>query len=302
VTSRERGDSRLSFRAGTTRRDALDALRRALEAAGIENAGLDARVLATHALGIDPVGLSAYPDTELGEEGARRLRAVGQRRLAREPVARIVGEREFWGLPFSLSPETLVPRPETETVVEAALRRRPEPTRRVLDLGTGSGCLLVALLHELPGATGVGLDRSERALATARRNARRNGVGDRACFVASHWGAALDGRFDLVVSNPPYIASKVIEGLAPEVRAHDPASALDGGADGLSAYRAILGEAAGLLAPAGLLVLEVGFDQGASVPSLAASAGFVVEAVTRDLGGHPRAVALKRPSLSATGS
>lgn len=302
MTSRERGASRPVFVADTTRHEALKTLRRVLHSAGIEDAGLDARVLLTHSLAIDPVALAAYPESTLGEEGARRVEAVCARRLAREPVARIVAEREFWGLPFSLSPETLVPRPESETVVEAALRHRPEPTRRILDLGTGSGCLLVALLHELPGASGIGLDRSEPALATARRNARQNGVGDRARFVASHWGAALNGRFDLVVSNPPYIASQVIQGLAPEVHAHDPRLALDGGADGLASYRAILAQAAGLLIPEGLLVLEIGFDQGDAVARLAAEAGFTVGDVARDLGGHPRAVALKRPCLSPTAS
>lgn len=299
MTSPERGDARLQLGAATTRQDALGAVRRALEAAGIENAALDARVLLTYGLGIDPVALAAYPDTALGEDGARRLRGAAERRLAREPVARIVGRREFWGLPFALSPETLVPRPETETVVETALRHRPERTRRVLDLGTGSGCLLVALLHEIAGATGIGVDRSPAALVTARGNAARNGVADRASFLAGDWGAALDGRFDLIVSNPPYIASAVIQGLEPEVRAHDPLLALDGGADGLSASRAILDQAAGLLAPAGVVVLEIGFDQGATVPGMGRGAGLEVLEVARDLGGQPRAVALKRPSFSA---
>jgi release factor glutamine methyltransferase len=302
VTSPEWGDSRLQFSAATTRQDALTALRRALDAAGIDNPALDARVLLTYGLGIDPVALAAYPDTALGEDGARRLGAAVDRRLAREPVARIVGEREFWGLPFALSPETLVPRPESETVVETALRHRPERTRRVLDLGTGSGCLLVALLHEIPGATGIGVDRSSAALVTARSNAARNGVADRASFLAGDWGAALDGRFDLIVSNPPYIASGLIQGLEPEVRAHDPLLALDGGADGLSAYRAILDQAAGLLAPAGVVALEIGFDQGATVPGLGRGAGLEVLEVTRDLGGQPRAVALKRPSFAVTAS
>ena len=300
MTSPERGDSRLQLGAATTRQDALTALRRALDAAGIDNPALDARVLLTYVLGIDPVALAAYPETALGEDGARRLRGAAERRLAREPVARIVGEREFWGLPFALSPETLVPRPESETVVETALRHRPERTRRVLDLGTGSGCLLVALLHEIPGATGIGVDRSHAALVTARSNAARNGVADRAFFFACDWGAALDEGFDLIVSNPPYIASGVIQGLEPEVRAHDPLLALDGGADGLSAYRAILDQAAGLLAPAGVVALEIGFDQGATVAGLGRGAGLEVLEVARDLGGQPRAIALKRPSVPVT--
>jgi release factor glutamine methyltransferase len=299
VTAPERRNSRLTFSADSSRHEALAALRRALDAAGIENPAVDARVLLTHALAIGAVALATDPERALGREGARRLRAVAERRLAREPVARIVGEREFWGLPFELSPDTLVPRPETETVVETALRLRPEPTRRLLDLGTGSGCLLVALLHEMGSASGVGVDRAPAALATARRNARRNAVANRAGFVASDWGAALAGRFDVIVSNPPYVASGVIQGLAPEVRGHDPALALDGGADGLCAYRAILAQAAALLAPAGLVVLEIGFDQGDTVPALAARSGFAVQEIARDLAGHRRAVALKRPSSSA---
>jgi release factor glutamine methyltransferase len=300
VTAPERGDSRFQFTAETSRHAALRALRQKLETGGIENPGLDARVLLTHALGIDAVALAAHPETALGDEGARRLREVAERRLQREPVARIIGAREFWGLPFELSPETLVPRPESETVVETALRHRREPASRILDLGTGSGCLLVALLHEIPGVVGVGVDRSPAALLTARRNARRNGVGERAAFVACDWAAALDGRFDIVVSNPPYIASFVIQGLAPEVRAHDPVLALDGGKDGLSAYRVILAQAGRLLAPDGVLVVEIGFDQGEAVPALAVEAGFAVLEVAQDLGGQPRAVALKRPCSSGT--
>ena len=300
MTARERGDWRFQFTAETSRHDALRALRRALETAGVENPGLDARVLLTYALGIEAVALAAHPETALGQEGARRLREVAERRLQREPVARIVETREFWGLPFKLSPETLVPRPESETVVETALRLRPEPASRILDLGTGSGCLLVALLHELPGAAGVGVDRSPAALVTARRNAQHNGVGERAAFVACDWAAALDARFDLVVSNPPYVASSVIQGLAPEVRAHDPALALDGGIDGLSAYRVILAQAGRLLAPDGVLVVEIGFDQGKAVPALAVDAGLAVLEVAADLGGQPRAVALKRPCSSGT--
>lgn len=299
MTARERRDSRFQFTADTSRQDALRAVRQKLETAGIENPGLDARVLLTHALGIDAVALAAHPETALGHEGARRLREFAERRLQREPVARIVGSREFWGLPFELSPETLVPRPESETVVETALRVRPEPASRILDLGTGSGCLLVALLHELPGAAGVGVDRSHAALVTARRNARRNNVGGRAAFVTCDWAAALDGRFDVVVSNPPYIASSVIQGLAPEVRVHDPALALDGGEDGLSAYRAILAQAGRLLAPDGVLVVEIGFDQGDAVPALAVEVGLAVLEGAPDLGRQPRAVALKRPSSSA---
>ena len=201
----------------TTRGEALARLRRAFAEAGLDTPGLDARILLAEALGIDASELALRPGEALGSVAAERLRADAARRLAREPVARILGRQEFWGLSFALSPETLVPRPDTETVVEAALAAvgGRDAAPRILDLGTGSGCLLVALLHELPKAWGVGLDRSPAALATARGNARRNGVADRSAFAASDWGAALDARFDLMVSNPPYIATKEIGGLAP---------------------------------------------------------------------------------------
>ena len=186
-----------------------------------------------------------------------------------------------------------MPRPDSETVVETALALTPDRANmRILDLGTGSGCLLVALLHERPQATGVGVDRSPGALATARRNAARNGVGDRAAFVASAWGSALSTRFDLIVSNPPYIPARDIAALAPEVQEHDPTGALDGGEDGLAAYRLIFSGAADLLAEGGTLVVEIGSTQEQAVLDLAAGAGLRVVGVARDLAGHPRAVAL----------
>jgi release factor glutamine methyltransferase len=212
-------------------------------------------------------------------------------------VARILGQREFWGLPFALSPETLVPRPDTETVVETALSLAREGTapRRILDLGTGSGCLLVALLHECPTAFGIGVDREPAALATARRNAEANGVGARARFVAGDWAAPLRGPFDLVVSNPPYIASAVIGGLDPDVRDHDPRLALDGGPDGLEAYRRIIGEAGRLLVPGGALVLEIGYDQAAAVRALGVEAGLEFVRLAHDLSNNPRCTAFRAP-------
>ncbi|KMO27620.1 SAM-dependent methyltransferase, partial [Methylobacterium tarhaniae] len=172
---------------------------------------------------------------------------------AGEPVARIIGAWEFWGLPFGLSSDTLVPRPDTETLVEAALGLGlgPDAPHRLADLGTGSGCILVALLTEWPQAVGLGIDRSPGACVTARANAARNGVADRAAFAVGDWASALSGPFDVVVANPPYIASEVIAGLSGEVRDHDPRLALDGGADGLDAYRTILAQVPRLLAPGG---------------------------------------------------
>ena len=228
---------------GVTRERALRLIRQEFEAAGLDNAALDARVLLLAALDIGASELAHPPGRKAstGEE-ASRLGAWTARRLAREPVARILGEREFWGLPFELTAETLVPRPDTETIVETALSLFPDrhAPLRLVDLGTGSGCLLVALLHELPQAIGVGIDRSPDAVRTARSNARRNGVGSRSLFVVSDWASAIGGGVDLIVSNPPYIASDVVESLDLDVREHDPRLALDGGADGLDAYRIIL--------------------------------------------------------------
>jgi release factor glutamine methyltransferase len=278
----------------TTRAEAISALRAAFVTAGWSEAAQEARLLVRRVLNLDPMELVLRPDEPLGE-AAERLQAMAYRRLAREPLARLLGEREFWGLLFRLSPDTLEPRPDTETVVGAALDALPDPDApvRLLDLGTGSGCLLVALLAERPRAVGLGADRSEGALRTARANAARNGVGDRASFVLADWGAALRGPFDLIVSNPPYIPSSDLAGLDPEVRLHDPRAALDGGLDGLAAYRAILAQAPRLLAPAGHLILEVGAAQADPVARLGRKAGFELLGVRPDLGRIPRAVTLR---------
>jgi release factor glutamine methyltransferase len=232
-------------------------------------------------------------DRPIGE-GATLLEAALGRRAAGEPVARILGAWEFWGLPFALAPETLVPRPDTETVVEAALAALPDRRARLrlLDLGTGSGCLLVALLTELPDATGLGLDRSAGALATARKNAQANGVGERALFACGDWCASVRGPFDLVVSNPPYIPAATIAGLDREVAEHDPRAALDGGADGLDAYRRILREigAGGILAAGAPIVVEIGYDQADDVRTLGIDAGLTFKGLARDLAGHVRAL------------
>ncbi len=279
-----------------TRERALRDLCRALSEAGFETAGLDARLLVLAALAISPTDLITRPDTVLTADETERLALLARRRLAHEPVARIVGEREFWGLPFRLSPETLVPRPDTETVVETALDLLPDRQAplAVVDFGTGSGCILTALLHEMPRARGLGIDRSLGALHTARLNAHMNGVGDRSLFAASDWAGAVRGPFDLMISNPPYIASAAIPGLDAEVREHDPLPALDGGADGLDAYRILLGEAGRLLRPGGLAVLEIGYDQAAALRQLAQAHGLDVLRVAHDLSGHPRCVALKQ--------
>lgn len=294
--------SGMSFDHTLSREAALRHLVRVFEEAGLPDARTDARFLALHALALTPLDLSLRGREPIGAVGARALSDAAARRCAGEPVARIIGAWEFWGLPFALGPETLVPRPDTESVVEAALRLLPEDEKplRVVDLGTGTGCILVALLHERLKAFGIGVDRAEGALAVARRNAADNGVGDRAAFLCGSWLDALTGPFDLIVSNPPYIAASVVATLAPEVRLHDPHAALDGGADGLDAYRAILRGIArrpGLLAAGGALVLEIGYDQGAALVDLARAMGFEDVNVGRDLAGNDRVVTL-RPSLA----
>lgn len=282
----------LTFQPGDTRGEALRRTRSALAAAGIAEAALDARCLVALATGADAAGLALRPETPLGPEGAALLGMVLQRRLAREPVGRIMGEREFWGLPFRLSPGTLEPRPDTEAVVEAALAAVPDRAapRRILDLGTGSGCLLVALLSEWPQAFGIGTDRSLDAVRTARFNADRNGVGPRAAFMVGDWAAALGAPFDVVVSNPPYIPAPDIAGLAPEVSRHDPRAALDGGPDGLAAYRTIVADLPRLLRPGGIAVFEIGHDQAAGVGDLVAGCGLRLLRVRRDLAGRDRAL------------
>ena len=289
------------FAPNLPREAALRHLVRVFEAARLPDARSDARFLALHALALTPLDLTLRGREAIGEAGAEALERAAARRLAGEPVARIVGAWEFWGLPFALGPETLVPRPDTESVVEAALRLFPDRNRplRLIDLGTGTGCILVALLHERPNALGIGLDRAEGALAVARRNAAENGVGDRAAFLRGSWLDALAGPFDLIVSNPPYIAAPVIATLEPEVRLHDPLAALDGGTDGLDAYRAILLAIArrpGLLSAGGALVLEIGYDQGRALTHLAQEMGFADVSVGRDLAGNERVVTV-RPSL-----
>jgi release factor glutamine methyltransferase len=225
---------------------------------------------------------------------ADAARALARRRGAGEPVARILCEKEFYGLPFRLAAETLVPRPDTETVVDAVIAdHRRDAAISILDLGTGSGAILVALLRELPRASGVGIDKAENAVATARGNAERNGVGGRATFAEGNWAAGLGGPFDVVVSNPPYIPSGEIPSLPVDVRNHDPHLALDGGGDGLDAIRTILSDLDRVLAADGRAYVEIGFGQAAEVSHIAASTGFAAT-FRQDLAGVDRVAVLRR--------
>ena len=284
---------------GMTVVQARRALTEAFRRAGLDSPELDARLLTGHALGLDHTGLTIEASRPITDDEARAIDALATRRLLREPVARILGHKEFWGLPLRLSAETLVPRPETETVVEAALaaidsrgsRQRP---LRIADLGTGSGALIVALLTELPNAEGVATDINLEALQTARDNARRLELDRRARFVACHFAAALSGPFDVVVSNPPYVMTGDIADLAPEVH-HDQRRALGGGADGFGCYRTIAGQVGRLLAPGGHLVVELGFGQEAQVAAIFRAAGLAPRPAHTDLSGIPRALCAAVP-------
>ena len=287
---------------GLTIAQARRALADAFREAGLDTPELDARLLAGHALALDHAGLLIEGRRKLDGAEARALAALAAERRDRKPVARIVGAKEFWGLPLQLSEATLVPRPETETVVETALaavdsggsRAR---ALRIADLGTGSGALLLALLFELPNATGVGTDVCPQALAVARDNAARLGLLERAQFIACDFATALDGGYDLVVCNPPYVASGEIGSLEPEVR-RDPRRALDGGADGLACYRAIAGDASRVLAPGGHLVVELGIGQVAAVAQLFMAAGLATAPARCDLNGIPRALPARVANLT----
>jgi len=291
---------------GTGRDAALRMARRMLAQAGIGEAALDARILLCEAAACDATSLARDPDHPLDAAAASRLDGFLGRRLAGEPVFRILGRREFWGLPFKLAPETLEPRPDTEALVALALRQRASRRRaaRILDLGTGSGCILLALLAERADAFGVGLDWSEEAVRTARDNARSLALAQRAAFLVGDWARALacasprgqEAGFDLIVSNPPYIPAREIAGLAREVSGYDPHRALDGGPDGLSPYGPIAASALRLLRPGGVLALEHGHDQADAVQAILRARGFEPCGCERDLGGVIRAQTFTRES------
>ncbi len=258
--------------------------------AGVEAARRDAGILLAEASGQARSRLVAFPERLLGADELAAYEALLARRAAREPVARILGRREFWSLDFTVTADTLDPRPETEVLVEAVLARLPDPGAglRILDLGSGSGCILLALLSERRGAEGLGVDCSAAAVEVARGNAAALGLRNRAAFRVGDWALGLEGKWQAIVSNPPYIVESEIDDLAPEVSRFDPRQALSGGPDGLDAYRVLLPQAARLLAPEGLLALEFGIDQGDAVRRLAEAAGFIVRDSVQDLAGRDR--------------
>jgi release factor glutamine methyltransferase len=267
--------------------------------AGLATPELDARVLLCHAAGLSHEAYIAKASEKLQPEAAQRLDEAMARRLKREPLARILGSREFYGREFGVGPEALDPRPDTETLIEAALtiieeqRWRKKPLR-LLDLGTGTGCILVSLLAELPHAKGIGTDKSLNALTLAASNAERLGVGSRAAFLAADWLDGIEGKFDLIVSNPPYLAGSEIETLDEDVALYDPMLALYGGPDGLNAYRRIAAGVRGALADEGRLLVEIGASQGKAVAKIFRDAGLKVEAFRPDLAGRPRVVVAAR--------
>lgn len=280
-----------------TRAAALDAVAALLARCGVEDARRDARALLLAAGGFTAAELLLDPAAKLGAAACARLRDYALRRAAREPVSRILGARGFWTQDLLVAPRVLDPRPDTETLIELSLElmgeRRREPLR-ILDLGVGSGAILCALLAELPDARGIGVDLSAAACAAAAVNLSRCGFARRASILRGRWADALAARFDLIVSNPPYIASGELDGLEPEVRLHDPRLALDGGADGLDCYREIAEQLPRLLAPSGAAVLEAGDGQARSLVALLAEKGLAPAGIRKDAGGRERAVAARR--------
>jgi release factor glutamine methyltransferase len=285
---------------------AIETGARRLAGSGIDDARREARLLLAEVTGLNSAAIIAYPERTLTDDQAVRLEALLRRREAREPLSRILGWREFWSLRFALGSETLDPRPDSETLIEAALaavdRNR---ALSVLDLGTGGGCLLLAFLSEAPNASGLGIDLSDGALAVAEDNARSLGLGDRARFRQGDWGLGLDERFDLILCNPPYIPAGAVESLAPEVAVFDPPLALAGGEDGLAAYRRLSDELPRLLVPGGLAVVEIGAGQAESAGAILAAHGLEPRGSRADLAGITRCLLfgapVRRPFVNAAG-
>jgi len=275
-------------------RDALTRGAARLTEAGVDSARLDARLLLGFAMDIAPENLLVARD--MTEEQLAYFEALISRRESREPLAHIVGQKEFWSLDFEVGPGVLIPRPETETLIEEALRDFPDRDAPldIADLGTGSGCLLIAFLESYPNAKGVGIDRSADALAWARRNATRHGVGDRCVLSQSDWATNVAPTFDVVLSNPPYVTERELAEASPEILRYEPRDALVGGVDGLNAYRELAPVIAGRLRPGGRAYLEIGSTQAEDVTSVLERDGLRVVRIAADLAGHPRCVVAQK--------
>lgn len=274
--------------------DAVRMVSRGLRCARIETPRLDARLIVSHAANVATETYLISPERELDVATRDRIAGLMLRRMLREPMSHILGEREFWSLTFDVTSDTLTPRPDTECLVDSVLgelrKRRPADSVSILDLGTGTGCILLALLSELPNAKGLGVDISTDALSVAQRNAHRHGLDSRAEFRAGDWFASVEGLFDVIVSNPPYIESDEIALLDPEVAKHEPWLALDGGPDGLMCYREICSKASRFLAADGVIALEVGSEQSEAVEKILIDAGFSGLRAQQDLAGRNRVV------------
>lgn len=270
-----------------------------LKDAGFENPRLDARLLAASVMGIDVARLFSHPEMLLTEAQSKVLEALTQRRLSHEPVSRILGFREFWSLEFQIDESTLDPRPDSETLIEAVLERIPDHAAplSILDMGTGSGCLVLALLSELTAATGVGIDISAQALEMAAHNAKNLGLDKRVQFAKSNWFKEKPfdhaKRFDVIISNPPYISDDDILKLEPDVRSFDPIEALSGGQDGLRAYRELLADMARYRSSSGIIALEIGWKQAAAVEQIGASCGLKTKAIVKDIADRDRVLILE---------
>jgi release factor glutamine methyltransferase len=276
--------------------EALNSAAARLNEAGIERPQAEARILLEAASGRGRGQIIAFPEHVLAAAQWDLFGRLVSRRCAREPISRILGNREFWSLRFRVGPATLDPRPDSETLVSAVLERIPDRNAgiAILDLGTGTGCLLLALLSELPQAQGVGIDIDDAAREIASANAEALGLSARTAFRLGDWARDISAQFDVIISNPPYIESLAIDGLAPEVSKYDPRGALDGGPDGLAAYRALMPQAARCLKPGGLLALEIGAGQGAAVRALAVQAGLMDLGGAQDLAGIDRCLLFGR--------
>ena len=289
---------------GRSRAAALAAVRAYLQSAGIAEAEADARLLFFAAAGADALGLLREPERRLSDAEAARVAEFAQRRVRREPASRIVGRRPFWTLDLAVWPDVLDPRADSEALIRLATRMaraRGVAPGRILDVGSGSGALICAVLDEFPAARGVAIDLSMDACLATRANLAANGFAGRSAVVRGNWLGSLKGPFDLVVSNPPYIATGEIDGLDLEVRRYDPHVALDGGSDGLDAYRRLFPDCIEILSPSGFLVVEHGAGQAEALLELAEAKGLVVSGAERDLGGRERAIALTVASSRSQG-